>query len=325
LQPTVYIPNLNGSARLERLLRSLARQTAPANTVVVDNASTDESVAMVRARFPETEVVSLSRNRGFGAALNHGISECPGDPLILLNNDVQCDPAFVEQMLLALKPDVEMVAGVLTQHDSPGLIDSAGVVAARRTLMAFDYLHGEPLSAADAAQAPLAPTGGAALYRRSAFEEVGGFDERMFAYYEDLDLALRLRAAGARCGLAPGATGRHLYSATLGGRIGDKYALTGWSRGYMLRRYAVLKTPSGAVQTLICEAGVCGGQVLLDHTIRGILGRFRGWRAAAGLSQRAVPDSGLIDIGARAGLSRRMRRRRAGPLPRAETGNEPHQ
>ena len=97
-----------------------------------------------------------------------------------------------------------MVAGVLVQEAAPGLIDSAGVVA-DRTLMGFDYLHGEPLEAAERAPDPLGPTGGAALYRLDAFRAASGFDERIFLYYEDLDLALRLRAAGARCRLAAGA------------------------------------------------------------------------------------------------------------------------
>ncbi len=315
MQPTIYIPNLDGSARLGRLLESLAAQTVRIPTVVVDNASGDDSVAMVRERFPATGVIELDRNHGFGVALNRAIERCPGDPLLLLNNDVQCDPWFTARMLEALQPGVEMVAGVLTQNDAPGRIDSAGVVATRRTLMAFDYLHGEPVSKAIGAPTPLAPTGGAALYRRAAFEEIGGFDEQIFAYYEDLDLGLRLRAAGATCALAPEATARHLYSATLRGRIGDKYALTGWSRGYMLRRYGILRKPPDAVRALFCEGAICAGQLALDHTANGALGRLRGWRAGADLPPRQLPGEALIESSVRAALSRRLRRRQSGPLP----------
>ncbi len=281
--------------------------------MVVDNGSSDGSLAMIAERFPATEVVALERNHGFGAALNRAIAEQPGDPILLVNNDVRCDPRFVEEMLAA-PGGAEMVAGVLTKDDAPHLIDSAGVVAARDTLMAFDYLHGEPVEAALAAAPPLAPTGGAALYSRAAFEEVGGFDERIFAYYEDLDLGLRLRTAGATCALAPGATGRHLYSATLRGRIGDKYALTGWSRGYMLRRYGVAADPGNAVRTLLCEAAICAGQLVLDRTAQGALGRVRGWRAANGLPARALPSEALVESTLRSGLRRRLRRHGAAPL-----------
>jgi GT2 family glycosyltransferase len=312
LQPTIYIPNLNGSARLARLLDSLGRQTAEVSAVVVDNGSGDGSVAMVEERFPATQVIALERNHGFGAALNLAIAERPGDPILLVNNDVQCDPTFVAEMLAAQRPGAEMVAGVLTQDDAPGLIDSAGVVAARDTLMAFDYLHGDPVAAAAGAPPPLAPTGGAALYSRAAFEEVGGFDERIFAYYEDLDLGLRLRVAGAGCALAPRATARHLYSATLRDRIGDKYALTGWSRGYMLRRYGVMTEPRNATRALLGELAICAGQVVLDRTTQGARGRVRGWRDGAGLERRPLPDLTMAELPLLPSLVRRLRRHSAG-------------
>ena len=325
MQPTIYIPNLNGAARLARLLDSLARQTVEASTVVVENGSSDGSVAMVEERFPPTQVIALERNHGFGAALNLAIAERPGDPILLLNNDVRCDPPFVAEMLAALRPGVEMVAGVLTQDDAPGLIDSAGVVAARDTLMAFDYLHGEPVAAAAEAPPPLAPTGGAALYSRAAFEEIGGFDERIFAYYEDLDLGLRLRAAGAGCALAPGATGRHLYSATLRDRIGDKYALTGWSRGYLLRRYGLMADPRNAARTLLGELAICAGQITLDRTAKGARGRVRGWRDAAGLPPRRLPGERLIEAPLPSALRSRLRRHRSTALPLPEAGHEANQ
>ena len=308
MRPTIYIPNLNGAARLARLLDSLEPQTAAVSTVLVDNGSSDDSVAMTEERFPATQVIALGRNHGFGAALNRAIAELPGDPILLVNNDVQCDPSFVAEMLAAQRPGVEMVAGVLTQNDAPGLIDSAGVVAARDTLMAFDYLHGEPVSAAAEAPPPLAPTGGAALYSRAAFEEVGGFDERIFAYYEDLDLGLRLRVAGAGRALAPRATASHLYSATLRNRIGDKYALTGWSRAYMLRRYGVMAHPRNAARTLLGELAICAGQMALDRTAKGVTGRARGWRDASGLGRRPLPDLAMAELPLFPSLARRLRR-----------------
>lgn len=308
MQATVYIPNHNGAERLSLLLESLAAQTADCRVVVIDNGSADNSVAATRARFPEVTIFELDRNLGFGRALNRAIAEHGGDPLILLNNDVRCEPGFLAAMLDALGPGVEMVAGVLLKDPSPELVDSAGIVADRRTLMAFDYLNGHRADSIAGAKAPLAPSGGAALYRRDAFDGVGGFDERFFAYYEDLDLGLRLRAAGAGCALAHTARARHGYSSTLRHDPGAKYALTGWSRGYMLRRYGVMSDPVAAARTVLCETAICAGQVVLDQTGRGIGGRLRGWRDAAGLSRHELPD-GLIELPLRASLSRRLRRR----------------
>ena len=196
----------------------------------------------------------------------------------------------------------------MLQERSPGLIDSAGVVA-DRTLMGFDYLHGEPVEVAAGAPDPLGPTGGAALYDRAAFEAVGGFDERIFLYYEDLDLALRMRAAGARCRLAPEARALHAYSASLGAGSGEKFARTGWSRGYMLRRYGVMSRPRDAARVLATEGAISAGQLLMDRTTKGLRGRLRGWREGGGADARELDRSALLDIGVREALALRRRRR----------------
>jgi GT2 family glycosyltransferase len=308
MRPAVYIPNYNGARHIGRALRSLREQSRPLDVVVVDNGSSDDSVALLREQFPEVTLLELERNRGFGPAINRAVAAHRADPLILLNSDVECDPRFVEALLDTNAEGVQSVAAVLLQERAPELIDSAGVVA-DRTLMGFDYLHGEPLAAAAGAPAPLGPTGGAALYDRAAFEAVGGFDERIFLYYEDLDLALRMAAAGACCRLAPGATALHAYSAGLGAASARKFAFTGWSRGYMLRRYGVMSQPRLALRVLACEGALCAGQLLLDRTAKGIGGRLRGWRDGAGLGGRDLDGAPLLDISAREALGLRRRRR----------------
>ena len=308
MRPAIYIPPYDGRERLGRTLRSLEGQSRPVDVVVVDNGSSDGTAELLREQFPAVELLELGENLGFGPALNRAVAAHPGDPMILLNNDAEAEPRFVEALLDAAAEGAGCVAGVLTQEAAPGLIDSAGVVA-DRTLMGFDYLHGEPLAAAESAPDPLGPSGGAALYRRPAFEAAGGFDERIFLYYEDLDLALRLRAAGARCRLAPEARAVHAYSASLGAGSGEKYARTGWSRGYMLRRYGVMSRPRTAARALAAEAAICAGQILRDRTAKGLAGRFRGWRDGAGLERRPVPEEALLDIGLGEALALRRQRR----------------
>ncbi len=275
MRAAVYIPNHNGSQRIGRALRSLREQSRPLDVVVVDNGSDDDSLPLLREEFPEVTVLGLERNLGFGPAINRAVREHPADPLILLNNDVECEPRFVEAMLDAAE-GVQSVAGVLLQERAPWLIDSAGVVA-DSTLMGFDYLHGEPAEAVVGAAAPLGPTGGAALYDRTAFEAVGGFDERI--------------------------------SASLGAGSGQKFAHTGWSRGYMLRRYGVMSHPRLALRALACEGTICVGQLLWDHTAKGVGGRLRGWREGGGLGRRDVGGAPLLPISAREALALRRRRR----------------
>jgi GT2 family glycosyltransferase len=308
VRPGVYIPNWNGGEHLARALESLRAQTVEVEVVVADNGSSDGSDAMVAERFPEVRLLRLGENRGFGTALNRAVEAHPADAIVLLNNDAAAEPRFVEALLDGLGAGVDSVAGVMQQEDDPGSIDSAGVVA-DRTLMGFDYLHGEPVEAATSAPAPLGPTGGAALYRREAFEAVGGFDERIFLYYEDLDLALRLAARGSGCRLAPEARALHAYSAGLGAASAAKYARTGWSRGYMLRRYGVLSDPRLALRALACEGAIGAGQLLRDHTAAGIKGRLRGYRAGAGLERRDVGATPLLDLSVRQAITLRRKRR----------------
>lgn len=308
MRPAVYIPNFNGARWLPRALESLQAQTREIDIVVVDNCSTDGSDQTVAERFPEVSLLRLEQNLGFGPALNRAVEAYPGDPVILFNNDAAAEPTFIEALLERTGDRIEMVAGLLLQERDPELIDSAGVIA-DRTLMGFDYLHDEPLAAAENASAPLGPTGGAALYRHRAWERVSGFDERIFLYYEDLDLALRIAAYGGRCELAPAARALHAYSASLGAGSGAKYARTGWTRGYMLRRYGVMRRPALAVRSLTCEGAICAGQLLRDHTFRGFRGRVRGFREGRDLPRRDIGSAPLLDLTAREALALRRNRR----------------
>lgn len=307
MRSAVYIPNFNGGEHLARALESLRAQTVEVEVVVADNGSSDGSDGMVAERFPEVTLLPMGGNLGFGKALNRAVAAHPADHVVLLNNDAAAEPRFVEALLDGLGAGVDSVAGVMVQESNPGLIDSAGVVA-DRTLMGFDYLHGEPLAAAAGAPAPLGPTGGAALYRREAFEAVGGFDERIFLYYEDLDLALRLATRGGACALASEARAVHAYSAGLGAASAAKYARTGWSRGYMLRRYGVMRDPRLALRVLASEGAIGAGQLLRDHTAAGIRGRLRGFREGGG-ERCDIGAAPLLDITTREAIARRRRRR----------------
>lgn len=308
MRPTVFIPNYNGAGRIGRALDGLRAQTAEVAVVVVDNGSGDDSVELLRERHPEVALLELGENLGFGRALNRGVDAFQGaDPVILLNDDAAPEPDFVAA-LLERHAEAESVAAVMLQEHDPGRIDSAGVIA-DRTVMGFDYLHDEPVEAVATAPDPLGPTGGAALYDRAAFERVGGFDEHMFLYYEDLDLALRLAAAGARCRLAPDARAVHAYSTSLGAASGAKYERTGWSRGYMLRRYGITADPRLAVRALLCESVLCAGQLIRDRTAAGLRGRLRGWHDARGLERREIGAVPLLDLSAREALALRRRRR----------------
>ncbi len=302
---TVVVPTLGGE-RLERMLRSVAG--GEAQVIVVDNGSGD-GVGRTCAGIDGVEVVRLPENAGYTRAVNIGAKRADGDLLVLLNDDCVCDPGFVERITAPIDPGagIVMAAGVMRDWQDPSLIDSAGMEL-DRTLLVFDYLNGEPLSRLAIGVAdPIGPSAAAAAFDRATFLSVGGFDERLFAYWEDVDLVIRLRRLGLRCALAPDALGDHEHSATLGSGSARKNYLMGYGRGYVLRKWQVLNARRlGPV--LVREGVLCAGQAILDRNVSGVRGRVRGYRGAVEL-ERYPTAIGLDGAGAAATLRRRARRR----------------
>jgi N-acetylglucosaminyl-diphospho-decaprenol L-rhamnosyltransferase len=240
---TVVIPTLNARDLLRDALASLTGQAV----VVVDNGSTDGTAEMVAGEFPAVRLLRNEENLGFGRAVNRGAAEAEGDVLVLLNNDVVCEPDFVTRLCEPFEDErVGMAAGVLVQAASPELIDSAGIEI-DRTLLAFDYLWNRPVGELEHAADPLGPCGGAAAYRLSAFREAGGFDDAFFAYWEDVDLALRLRLAGWECRLAPAARALHRHGSTLGASSPAARRLESFGRAYVLAKHRVPRGPRVAL------------------------------------------------------------------------------
>src|SRR2546421_4656813 len=222
-------------------LDHLSRQTVPHQVFVADNAGNEDgSSDAVRERFPDVRLLTLARNLGFGNAVRRLVAQGSGEAIVLVNDDMDVEPRFLERMVEPLSDTgVGMVAG-LTLQPCAGreVVDGFGLEV-DPTLLGFNRLrHRSP---SDPAGRLLGPSGGAAAYRRRAWEQVGGFDPRFFVYSEDLDLALRLRIAGWRAAAAPAARGIHLGGATTGVDSPFQRRHAGFGRGFVLRRYGVLR------------------------------------------------------------------------------------
>jgi GT2 family glycosyltransferase len=201
----VVVPNFNGRRWLPGCLDSLAAQTlAPSEVVVVDNGSTDGSAALAAER-PGVRVVELGRNLGFAAAANRGFAETAGEGVALVNTDVVLAPDWLERMTGALgsAPDIGSVACKMVDLDEPAVLYDAGDVLRRDGVCEQRGRFQADDGSFDAPGDVFAACAGAALYRRGAVLDVGGFDERFFMYLEDVDLGLRLRLAGWRCRYEP--------------------------------------------------------------------------------------------------------------------------
>jgi len=276
-------------------LRHLAAQTAPHHVILVDNGSSDGTATRVALEWPHAETVTFDEGRGFAQACNRGAQSGTGEIVVLLNNDVECEPEFLERLTapFAGDPGLGSVASLML---APGgrRIDSVGLVA-DLTLAGFPRLQGRDAREALSPEPVLTgPAGAAAAYRRTAWEAVGGMDERIFAYMEDLDLALRLRGGGWRTVAAADARGIHLGSASHGHRSASQRRHGAFARGYLLRRYGVLRGRH-ALRALATESIVVLGDLAISRDLVALRGRVAGWRAAAGAPALPPPPAEAID------------------------------
>lgn len=214
----VIIPNYNGEGLLPGCLDSLFRQTRPAERVtVVDNGSSDRSGQVIRDHPLQPRLLSLPENRGFAAAVNLGIKESDADVVALLNNDMVCDPRWIEigEKALQSRQQASMAASLILKSADRDQVDAAGDtyppqarpahIAHGKRAAAFEHDCLEVLSAC----------AGAAFYRKSMFDDTGYFEESFFAYLEDVDLGLRARSKGHLCLFTPRAVTYHAGAATL--------------------------------------------------------------------------------------------------------------
>jgi GT2 family glycosyltransferase len=303
----VVIVAFNRYELTDSCLRHLAAQTIEHRVILLDNGSTDDTRARVAAEWPAVVLESFEQNRGFAEACNRGVAAGSGELVVLLNNDVDCRPDFLERLIAPLveREQVGAVAALMLQ---PGeqLIDSAGL-AADVTLGGFPRLQGLDVAQAGSSRPLLAgPAGTAAAYRRVAWEQVGGLDEGIFAYMEDFELGLRLRSAGWEAVVATDAVGVHLGSATHGHRSAWQRRHGGFGRGYMLRRYGLLRGRT-APRTLATETIVVLGDLLISRDLAALQGRIAGWRAGRRVPRLARPPAEAVDqtIGFRDSLALR--------------------
>jgi GT2 family glycosyltransferase len=215
---TVVIPNWNGRHFLEPCLEALRAQRYESfDTLVVDNASTDDSQQLLRTRFPEVRLLELGENRGFAGAMNAGIAAAETPLVAFLNNDTEADPAWLAELVACLErhPDAAGAASKLVIRSS-GLIDGAGDCFGK-DLFPHPRGHGFPDEGLDEEVEVFGASGGASLWRAEALTQVGAFDEAFFAYFEDADLCFRARHAGWTFWYAPGSVVLHHRGGTSGG------------------------------------------------------------------------------------------------------------
>ena len=221
----MVIPNYNGAAYLGACLDSLASQSEKDfETILVDNGSIDNSVALAQSHPLKPRIIKLEKNHGFSGAVNRGIEQAQADLIAVFNNDAVADERWLSVLAecSARYQDMDFFATLVLRMENREVIESAGVgygIQARPRAIFEDELFSGKVSGMEVFLA----SGAAMLVRKRLFEKVGKLDEDYFAYLEDVDLFLRARLAGFKGMLAEGAIAYHRGASTvLGDHTGPK-------------------------------------------------------------------------------------------------------
>lgn len=221
----IIIVNWNGLALLKACLAALSRQTfMPDRIIVIDNGSTDGSVAWMNEQ-QRLELITLPSNTGFAHPNNLGIARALTDVniqyVVTLNNDTEPDPHYLEELIACTKrhPDAGSIQPKVINANDTTLIDTVGILIHQDMSAMNKGQREKDTGQYEAEEEVFAASASAALYTRRSLEAVAlpkhnYFDAAYFAYYEDVDLAWRLRLAGYTSYYAPAAIVKHQHSAT---------------------------------------------------------------------------------------------------------------
>lgn len=234
---TIVIPNYNGKKFLVPCLRALYGNTGTEmEVIVVDNGSEDGTIAEARELYPQARYLLLDRNYGFCRAVNEGIRASGTEYVILLNNDTEPEKGFVENLLRTVKksPLIFSVESRMIRYDDRSLLDSAGTYY---NALGWAFARGRDASVNRYLTRcrTFAACAGAAIYRKSVFEEIGYFDEKHFAYLEDIDIGYRARIYGYVNLYEPRARVVHVGSGSSGSRYNEfKVRYSGRNNIYLI-------------------------------------------------------------------------------------------
>ncbi|MDP9312891.1 MAG: glycosyltransferase [Chloroflexota bacterium] len=217
---SVIVVNYNGSRHLEPCFGSLLKQTYPVDQlelILVDNASSDDSLALMAARFPQVRVIANATNVGFAPAVNQGVAAASGKYAAFINNDAYADPQWLHELVTIAETQREagvvcVGAKMLDWHGQRIDFVGGGVNFYGHGDQFFHQLPTDAVQVGE--QELLFACGGAMLIDRDVFLEIGGFDADYFAYFEDIDLGWRLWLLGYRVVFAPQAVVYHRQHAT---------------------------------------------------------------------------------------------------------------
>lgn len=222
---SIIIPNWNGLQYLQVCFDALRNQNYPhLEIILVDNASSDGSLDLVRREYPEVKIIALDKNYGFTGACNAGLHAATGEFLCLLNNDTEAAPGWARSVVAAFKqPETGFVASKMRLFDKRDHLHTAGDTYSIDGQAGNRGAWQKDIGQFDRKSYVFSACGGSSAYRASMLDQIGLLDDDFFFSLEDIDLGWRAQLAGYRCTYNPDAVVYHHLSATGGGKTASFY------------------------------------------------------------------------------------------------------
>lgn len=221
---TVAILNWNGTNHLKKYLPSVVENSAGAQVLLIDNASTDDSVFWVKSTFPEVQILVLSTNLGFTGGYNEGLKNVTSEFVVLLNSDVEVSPNWIEPLVLQMEsnPKIAACQPKILADQNRNQFEYAGASGGFIDLLGYPFCRGRVFETCETDNGqyndaiPVFWASGACMMVRTAlFNEFEGFERRFFAHMEEIDLCWRWLHAGYSIYVAPQSVVYHLGAGTL--------------------------------------------------------------------------------------------------------------
>ena len=220
----VVILNFNGKQHLQQFLPSVISHSSEADIIIIDNASTDDSLTFLSQTYPQIRQIKLSQNHGFAGGYNLGLREVHNTCVVLLNSDVEVSPNWLEPLISRLNSDSQIAAvqPKILDYNKKNHFEYAGAAGGFVDYLGFAYCRGRVFDTCepDTKQYQVASeifwaTGAALAIKKQVFDSFGGFDDRFFAHMEEIDLCWRIKNSGLKIFFEPQSSVFHLGGGTL--------------------------------------------------------------------------------------------------------------
>ena len=221
---SVVILNWNGSAMLQRFLPSVIRYSEEAEIIVADNGSTDHSIDLLQEKFPSVRILPFRENYGFAEGYNRAIQQIETPYVLLLNDDVEVTPHWLQPLLAFMNhhPEVAACQPKILSETHRELFEYAGACGGFIDHLGYPYCRGRIFNHVEKDRGQydqVCPifwaTGAALLVRTDVFRKEGGLDKRFFAHMEEIDFCWRLRSRNYGIYCIPQSTVYHVGGGTL--------------------------------------------------------------------------------------------------------------